>query len=536
MIDASIACSGRRFLNGLRHIGIAVEAEAERLSIRAPGGLLTPAVRAGIRRHKAALLAASQLSWTEPHGPELPLSFEQERVWVAQQLAPRSAWFNLALGFTILGPLSIEALAQALRDIARRHEILRTVYVGGAEPAQVIKDAARVGLRIVDLADLPELARETALQCATSLESHRPFALDTDPMIRATLVRVGPRQHRLLLLRHHIAADGWSLGLLLRELVFAYAAFCLGRPAGLPAPRIQYARYAIMQRLGCDPSAAGGDLEYWREKLRGADPDIFPNAPAEQAAAGAIEHRTHPATVAQRIGAWCREFKATAFSVYLAAFLIILHHRTGRSDLLICTDYANRDSLETESLIGMFVRRLPLRCQLESGWSVVDLAKYLQRVTFDACSHGRLPLERLLSVLSTRAPGRAVPFHVMFGMHGAPAHAPYRDLKLHGTERCDLVDVAIVTNEFPLSLYVSDSASGPVSELRYDRRLFARAQAASLLRQLEAVLVSITEECNPSLQRLQTILAAADREAAVDFSKLKLQRLAQRRLDQGTRS
>lgn len=525
---ASAARDELQFLQGLRYLGVDVEADEGRLNISAPPGTLTDPMRTAIRARKADLLAALQLqSASMGEAAELPLSFEQERAWLAQQLAPESADFNLALAFRVTGPLHPPALAQALADIVYRHEILRTIYVGGAQPSQKVTRPERVPLAIVDLTGLPEETRERVARRLASAEAHRRFDLASDLMIRATLVKLGLGQHCLLILRHHIAADGWSLGLLLRELVFAYQASCLGRPAALRAPAIQYARYAILQRFANDEGRVSRQLEYWREKLQGADPTVFQHIVPEHASAtGKVELRTISLEVAQRVGAWCRDLKVTAFSTYLAAFLIILQYRSGRSDLLIGTDYANRDSMETESVIGMFVKRLPLRCRLREGWSVLELIQHLQRVTFEACSHALVPLQRLALLLNSPRAGGAAPFQILFGMHAAPAHAPYRDLKLHGTERCELLDVAIGSNEFPLSLYVSDAAAGPVAELRYDPAFFAGAEAGMLLQQLETLLRTIGTGGNPSLSALRAVLSAADRQAVAAFSRVKAHRLS----------
>jgi len=518
--------NGVQLVHCLRYLRIEVEADEGRLRISAPPGTLTDPIRDAVRTHKAAVLEAlSRQSRGEEQAMELPLSFEQERVWLAQQLAPKSALFNLALAFDITGPMYPPTLAQALTDIVYRHEVLRTVYRNGVEPTQAVKPPERAPLAVVNLASIESKHREGVARRLMSREAHRPFDLTRDLMIRAVLMRLAPRRYFLLIVRHHIAADGWSLGLFLRDVVFAYEAFRLGRPAAVRAPAMQYARYAVLQRLVSSERTIAKQLEYWRSKLQGADPTLFPQA--GQSDGGAIETHTLAPDVARRISNWCRDQQATVFSTYLAAFLIILQHRSGRSDLLIGTDYASRDSVASESVIGMFVRRLPLRCQLRDEWNVLDLVRHLQRVTFEACSHASVPLEQLATMLGGRRSGSRL-FQVMFGMHGPPVHAPYRDLNLHGTQRCELLEVAIGPNEFPLNFYISDAASGPVVELRYDTACFASAEIKRLLLQYEDLLKTIGAGSRPPLQQLTGRLVAAERDAVAEFSRIKSRRLARR--------
>ena len=529
-MSGSLAQDGLRLFNGLRYLGIAIEADATQLRLKAPAGILTPAIQAAIKAHKSTLLEAANAAVAPSPQSGLPLSFEQERVWLAQQLAPDSPEFNLALAFRIDGPLAPEALARAMTDIVRRHEILRTVYTDGAEPAQVIGAAADVALPIVDLSALAEADRERVAERVADAEIHRRFDLRRDLPLRPLLLKLQPQRHWLVISRHHIAADGWSLGLFLRELVFAYEAFRRGRPARLAAPKIQYARYAVEQRLANDEQENARHLRYWQDRLRGADPIVFPHMRRAQAATtGRVVLRQLDLAQAQRIAAWCRQAGVTVFAAYLAAFLVVLRHRSGRRDLLIATDYVNRDSVERESVIGMFVRRLTLRCELQDDRSFLDLARQVKRVTFEACSHAEVPPERITRLLDRDGIGGRL--QVMFGMHGAPVHAPYRDLALYGTRRTELMDLQVATNEFPLSMYVSDTDAGPVLVLRHDEAVFVKAEADMLLLQFQGLIRVLAETGDASLKQLYAVAAAAEREAAANYLTMRARRFGHRSLD-----
>lgn len=527
-----VSRNGIRLLNGLRYLGIAVEADATQLRLNAPTGVMTPSIQAAIRMHKPSLLAAAGAAIAPSARRELPLSFEQERVWLAQQLAPDSAEFNLALAFKIDGPLIADALAQAMTDIVRRHEILRTLYIGGAEPAQVIGETGQVGLPIVDLTALADTDRERIAERIADAEIHRCFDLCRDLPLRPLLVKLGEDRHWLVISRHHIAADGWSLGLFLRELIFAYEAFRRGRPGGLQAPKVQYARFAVEQRLANNEHENARHLRYWQDKLRGADPMVFPNASGTPVAnAGSVIVRRLDLQQAQRISAFCRQQGVTVFGAYLAIFLVVLRHRSGRRDLLIATDYVNRDSVERESVIGMFVRRLTLRCELHDEGNFLDLVKQVKRVTFEACSHAAVPPERIARLLDRDGTGGRL--QVMFGMHGAPVHAPYRDLALFGTRRTELMDLQVATNEFPLSMYVSDTDAGPVVVLRYDEAVLAKAEADMLLLQFQDLMGILAETDDPSLKRLYAAAAAVERGAAANFLTMRARRFGYRSLGTG---
>jgi len=201
------------------------------------------------------------------------LSFAQQRLWFLEQLEPNSPLYNISAAVQMRGALTVEALARSLDAIVARHEALRTTIIApDCNPIQVIAEARPVHLPVIDLAAHPDGEREVELRRILEAEARRPFDLTRDLMLRATLVRLEEGEHTLLLVMHHIAADGWSLGVLYRELATLYGAFAEGRTATLPELPIQYSDYAVWQRQWLQGEVLERQLAYWRQQLADLTP------------------------------------------------------------------------------------------------------------------------------------------------------------------------------------------------------------------------------------------------------------------------
>ena len=227
------------------------------------------------KRLQGARQAATLRHWPEgirPRAPreQLPLSFAQERLWFLDQMNPGLAVYNLYQAVRLNGGLDQSALEQSLNDLIRRHEALRTNFTTQeGEPVQVVAPARRLELRQADLTLLADPAREAVLQHMLRVEAARPFDLAGDLLLRALLVRIGADEHALLLTMHHIISDGWSLGIILRELVGRYEALAAGRPAAMPALPVQYADYVVWERETFQAPDLEKPLPYWRDQVAG---------------------------------------------------------------------------------------------------------------------------------------------------------------------------------------------------------------------------------------------------------------------------
>ncbi|HVR96499.1 MAG TPA: amino acid adenylation domain-containing protein, partial [Thermoanaerobaculia bacterium] len=315
---------------------------------------------------------------------DLPLSFAQQRLWFLDQLEPGSAAYNIPLAVRLSGELSAGALAEVFAGIVRRHEALRTTFTAReGRPVQVI-GPPRVELPVVDLSHVSE---QEALRLARE-EARRPFDLQRGPLLRLALLRLGDREHVLLLTLHHIVSDGWSMGVLLREIAALYAG------AVLPELPVQYADFAVWQRRWLEGEVLEAQLAYWKGQLAGAprvlELPLDRPRPAVQTFGGAVLPVRLPA-----VRELCRREGATPFMVLLAAWATVLGRHAGQEDVLVGTPIAGRNRREIEGLIGFFVNTLVLRTDLSGSPGFAGLVGRVRRAALDGYTHQDVPFERL---------------------------------------------------------------------------------------------------------------------------------------------
>ncbi|HEX2092214.1 MAG TPA: condensation domain-containing protein, partial [Longimicrobiaceae bacterium] len=336
-------------------------------------------------------------------GP-LPLSFAQERLWFIDRMQPGSSTYNLPLALRLRGPLHTGALQRALGEILRRHEALRTVFaeVDGS-PAQLVAPFGGFALPVADLSGLGEAAREAEARRRATEEALRPFDLAAGPLFRARLLRLSGEEHLLLLSMHHIVSDGWSLGVLFRELAALYAAYRDGRESPLPELPVQYADHAAWQRRHLQGAALQRQLAYWRERLADAPallelPTDHPRPPV-QSFRGASQRRELAAGALERLRALGRQEGATLFMVVLGAFQVLLSRYAGSEDVVVGSPIAGRTRREVEALIGFFVNTLVLRSDLSADPSFREVLRRVREATLGAYEHQELPFEKLVAEL-----------------------------------------------------------------------------------------------------------------------------------------
>ena len=271
-----------QFLGSLEKQGIKFWIEGERLRYGAPKDVVTPALRLQMTERKDEISAFLRTTQQRSHHiniprairPErLPLSFSQQRLWFLDQLDSGNA-YNMHAALKLSGSLNVGALQQALQEIVQRHESLHTTFaVDEDQPYQVINEQMVIELSVVDLSTYSSERQTIEVKRLTSAEANHPFDLSRDPMLRATLLKldvVPASNHILLLTMHHIASDGWSMGVLVQEINTLYAAFCQGRHSPLPDLTIQYADFAVWQRDYLSGEKLEQQLNYWNEQLANA--------------------------------------------------------------------------------------------------------------------------------------------------------------------------------------------------------------------------------------------------------------------------
>jgi amino acid adenylation domain-containing protein len=439
-----------------------------------------------------------------------PVSYAQQRLWLLDQLQPASPLYNVFASLPPPEPLLVSVLAQCLGEIVRRHESLRTTFTEvDGYPVQVIRRSRRQAVPVVDLSGLPAPVRPVESRRLAERQSLQPFDLASGPLLRATLVRRGSGDHRLLLALHHIITDAWSMEVLLRELQVLYAAFAAGEPSPLPELPIQYADYAVWQRRWlCGPVLAA-ELGFWRQQLAGAPPLLQLPAdrprPPLRNPAGAYQMAVLPQPLAVGLRALSLARGATLFMTLLAAFQVLLARWSGQSQVVVGSPIANRTRGETEGLIGFFVNTLVLRTDLAGDPTFERLVDRVREVALAAYAHQDLPFEKLVAELEPeRDLSRTPVFQVLFVLQNTPG-AGIEDPDPHDRR------VEPTTAKFDLSLSMEEGAEGLAALAEYSTDLFDHATISRLLDHLAVLLAGVAAEPGRPITRLP-LLSAAERQ------------------------
>ncbi|HEU0054725.1 MAG TPA: condensation domain-containing protein, partial [Longimicrobium sp.] len=440
-----------------------------------------------------------------PRGSDAPapLSFAQERLWFIDRLEPGSTTYNLPAALRLTGALDEQALGRALGEIVRRHETLRTVFaeVDGS-PAQVIVPFDGFALSVEDLSGLGEAEREAAVRRRAGEEAARPFNLAAGPLVRAGLLRLGEEEHVLLLSMHHIVSDGWSMGVLFRELSALYAAYRGGGESPLSELPVQYADYAVWQREQLSGEVLDRQLAYWKERLAGA-PELLelptdhsrPPVRTYRGATAPVELSPELLERLQRLG---RSEGATLYMTLLGAFQVLLSKYAGSEDVVVGSPIAGRTRGEVEELIGFFVNTLVLRTDLGGDPSFREVLGRVREATLGAYEHQEVPFEKLVAELQPeRSLSHSPLFQVMFALQDAAGGGS----ALPGLEVSG-VGAAMEIARFDLSLALSTTAQGLRGVLNYSTDLFERGTIDRMLGHLARVLEQVADDADMRLSRL----------------------------------
>nr|WP_244224482.1 non-ribosomal peptide synthetase [Corallococcus sicarius] len=421
-------------------------------------------------------------------GP-LPLSFSQQRLWFLDQLEPGSSFYNVPVAVKLTGRLDIGALQRSFDELVRRHESLRTTFQSeGGMPVQVISANAQARLELVELGALPEPERALEAKRLAEQEAGHPFNLEQGPLLRATLLKLAEEEHVLVLVMHHIVSDGWSMGVLVREMVALYEAYAQGRASPLAELPVQYADYAVWQRGWLKGEVLDAQLAWWKQQLQGAPsalelPTDKPR-PAVQTFRGDTRPLQWPKGLWESVKGLAQRENATPFMVLLAAFQTVLGRYAGQDDVCVGSAIANRTRGETEGLIGFFVNTLVLRAKLTPEQSFRQLLAQVRDVTLGAYAHQEVPFEKLVEELQPeRDLSRGPLFQVMFVLQNAPGGAvSLSGLKLEAAESSGK------TAKFDLTLGLGESEEGLSGGLEFNSDLFEAETMDRLLGHLRVLL------------------------------------------------
>ena len=445
-----------------------------------------------------------------------PLSFAQERLWFLDQYEPNSPLYNVSVRVCLRGVLNREALEDSLSSLVARHESLRTTFnTTDGSPMQVIGESRPFDLQTVDLRKFPPEKREAELQRVSTELDQRPFNLSTDLMIRAALLQLSAAEYELLLTLHHIAFDGWSLGVLFRELAEYYRAYSTGTIPNLPQLPIQYADFAIWQRQWLQGKVLEQEVSYWTKQLAGnLEFEQFPidhPRPARQTYHGGREVLCLSAHLTDSLTALGRREGGSLFMVLLAAFQILLRRYTGHQDVLVGSLIANRNRLELEGLIGFFVNTLVLRTDFSDNPTFRELLARVRATSLEAYDHQELPFEKLVEVLQPeRTPTHAPLCQVVFAYEDAPpAPVELSELSLA------IADEENSMAKFDLTVTIERREGLRVSFI-YNTDLFEAATMRQALGHYRRLLEGIVVDPAHSVDRLPMLTEEERRRLLLD--------------------
>jgi amino acid adenylation domain-containing protein len=450
-----------------------------------------------------------------------PLSFAQARLWFLDRLQPGNTFYNIPVALRLQGRLDVTALKQTLQEIIRRHEILRTNFVTvDGQPVQKILPPPTSNTAILSIVDLrAHLKQEREIERLAIQEAEFPFDLSNDALIRFRLLQIGETEHIFLCTMHHIISDGWSLDVLVNEIVALYKAFSSGKPSPLPKLPIQYADFAVWQRQWLTGDVLDSQLAYWKQQLKQAPPLLeLPTdkpRPPQQSFRGAMRSLLLPKPLTEALKTLSREEDVTLFMTLLAAFKTLLYRYTGQTDIVVGSPIANRNRMEIEGLIGFFVNTLVFRSQFSEILTFRELLAQIRQITLEAYTHQDLPFEKLVEELQLE---RNLSYNPVFQVIFQLQNTPSSDIELPDLTISN-VEVAGQSTQFDLSLYVAEVAEGLQSAIEYSTDLFDRDTIARMLGHLQILLESIVANPETPLCNLAILTPTEQQQLLGEFSQ-----------------
>lgn len=491
------------FLTDLRSKEIVLSLDGEKLKCNAPKGVLTAELRDELTQRKPELIAflrtsreaaragGSGITRVDRTRP-LPLSLAQQRLWFLTQLDPVNPAYNIPTAMRLMGPLNQNALESALRSIIKRHETLRSSFVQiDGVPQVVIQDEVDWKLLKSDLTHLPPSEQERELNTVIERAAREPFDLAHGPLMRATLITLGPDAHALLLVMHHIISDGWSIGISVREFADFYHHAVDGTQSAVSPLAIQYTDFADWQRKWLDGGELDRQLPYWKQHMAGAPPVVqFPmdhRRPQIETSAGHRLLTVIPAETVAALEEMGREEGVTLFMLMLAAFNVLLYRYSGQNDVVVGTPSANRNRAELHGLFGFFVNNLVLRTSLEGNPTFRELVARVRDVTLHAYEHQDVPFDRLVQALRPeRTTDHSPLFQTLFSLQ----NFSLEDLKLSGLEITP-IEFDAGTARFDLTVEMYPRHGKLRAYFEYNTNLYDRETIEQLQRHFLALLDSV---------------------------------------------
>ncbi|HEY4326481.1 MAG TPA: amino acid adenylation domain-containing protein [Mucilaginibacter sp.] len=450
---------------------------------------------------------------------QIPLSYSQERLWFLDKLEG-SVQYHLPAIIRLRGAVNHKLLEKAFRTVIGRHEVLRTVIPEDSDGKGYQQVLHETGWMIT-LEDQTAKSTEALDQYIEAI-INTPFDLSADYMLRANLIKTGKENHVLLITMHHIASDGWSTSILVKEIVEIYKAFSDGREVRLPELVIQYADYAIWQRNYLRGEILNNKINYWKQKLDGTTPLELPldyHRPAVRSPYGANESIRIEKELSERLLAMSYEQGATLYMTLLAAFKVLLHRYSGQEDICVGTPVAGRGQQEIEGLVGFFVNTLALRSDVSADMTFISLLQEVKETTLEAYSHQDVPFEKVVdAVVKERDMSRSPLFQVMFALQNTP-EVP--ELKL-GDMMLQLEEGKQDISKYDLTFTLAETPEGLLGSAEYSTDRYRGETITRMINHYINLLRSITATPEEKVSRLGMLSEAEEQTLLTEFNLTRI--------------
>ena len=519
------------FLSYLNSLEIKLWLEEEKLKYQAPQGAMTPEIKQEIGTRKPEILAFLRSAITPSktfesvispvaRSEDLPLSFAQQRMWFLYQMDQQNSAYNEALTIRLTGRLNIDILEQTINAIIQRHESLRTTFpMVEGKPIQKIAPSLKIKLLVINLKDISQ----DQIDKQIIEELQKPFDLTQAPLLRCTLFDLGYENYILVNVFHHIIIDGWSKGILFKELSEFYQAFLSNSTVDLPELTIQYADFAVWQRQWLQGEILENQLNYWKKQLTAAPPLL--ELPTDKPRPANPNFRGHSISfqinseLTEKLKLLSQKSGATLFMTLLAALNTLLFRYSGQDDILIGTPTANRNRQEIEPLIGFFVNTLVLRNSLEGNPAFSGLLQQARNVVLEAYANQDVPFEQVVDGLEIE---RSLSYNPLFQVMFALQNAPLNSLELPHL-KAQYLAVKHQRIKFDLSLILEEIETEQGSYLEgfweYDSDLFTVERITRMVGHFQTLLKGIVANPQQTVRELPLLTESEKQQLLVEWNQ-----------------
>ncbi|SDQ31239.1 non-ribosomal peptide synthetase [Pseudovibrio sp. Tun.PSC04-5.I4] len=481
-----------------RH-NVHIAVDGEKLRIKAPKGFLSSELAAALKLEKVALIELLTRQREEECNAGTPLSPSQRHLWFLHQLDPETPSYNNPIAIKITGPLNVKELHRAVNAVVARHDMLRARFTSrNGVPSQTFPLAVELDLDLINLSSLAQEHQEIALAGAIQADARMPFDLDTEPMVRTSYVKLSDAEHVWLVNLHHIAADGWSIGLFFNEVTAHYNGLRTGTQPDVPALIMQYADYVTHTQKTHGSSEEPRQTAYWIKQLQGL-PDALDLPtdflrPAQQTHNGAHYELELDEDLSARLRQFCTQRSITPFALFLAGFSVILWRYSQQENICIGTSFANRHLAEVEPLIGHFINTLALKANVSASMKFEDLVTQAQTTILEALDNQEIPFERVVEAVN---PERSATHSPLFQVMLIYQNVPGSTLQMEEVETSALTTDS-QTAKFDITLEVFERGQIFSFGFEYNRDLFTQRRIQRLADHLSCFLSdAVTRPATP---------------------------------------